>query len=75
MSVVTIEEEAGEAILAAKEYADWIRNLETTKDERARRTPEVIANMKIRLLRKQAIALRYERLLERQKAQAEGAAA
>ena len=68
---VTIKAERDEAVQEAMEYAALLE----TCVKGGKRPPEMIAHMRRRLKVKQAIAARYERLLERQKAQAEGEAA
>jgi len=62
---VSLRTQAGEASLAFAEYRDWIDILEHTKDEKTRRTPEQLANMRIRLTHKQAIAETLKHLADR----------
>ncbi|MFG1371511.1 hypothetical protein V5F32_04975 [Xanthobacter oligotrophicus] len=65
---VSLLYQAEEVELEAIEYRDWIKILESTKDDRSRRTPEQIANMKLRLTRKEAAAETLRRLADRAEA-------
>lgn len=65
---ITIKAERDEAVQEAMEYADFL----ATCVKGDKRPPEMLAHMRRRLKVKQAIASRYERLLERQNAQAAG---
>ena len=62
---VSLLHQAEEVELDFVEYRDWIEILERTKDEKSRRTPEQISNMKIRLTRKEAAAETLRRLADR----------
>ncbi|MET3352352.1 UNVERIFIED_ORG: hypothetical protein ABID33_000235 [Xanthobacter viscosus] len=62
---VSLRHQAEEAELDLMEYRDWIEILSGTQDEKARRTPEQLANMRIRLGRKEAIAETLGRLADR----------
>lgn len=65
---VSLRHQAEEAELDFMEYRDWINILESAKDDRTRRTPEQIANMKLRLTRKEAAAETLRRLADRAEA-------
>ncbi|MFG1364677.1 hypothetical protein [Xanthobacter versatilis] len=65
---VSLLHQAEEVELDFVEYRDWIEILESTKDEKSRRTPEQISNMKIRLTRKEAAAETLRRLADRAEA-------
>ena len=62
---ISLRTQADEAELAAMEYRDWIENLAGTRDEKAKRTPEHLALMRIRLTHKQAIAETLKHLADR----------
>lgn len=62
MTEVTVKAERDEAVQEAMEYADFLATCETN----GKRPPEMLAHMRRRLTVKQAIAARYERLLDRQ---------
>lgn len=62
---ISLRTQAKEAELAAMEYRDWIENLAGTRDEKARRTPEHLDLMRLRLTHKQAIAETLKHLADR----------
>lgn len=62
---VSLRHQAEAAELEFLETRDWIATLEKTQDAKAKRTPEQIALMKIRLARKEAIAETIRRLADR----------
>lgn len=62
---VSLRHQAEEAELEFLETRDWIATLENTQDAKAKRTPEQIALLKIRLVRKEAIAETIRRLADR----------
>lgn len=61
----SLRTQAAEAELSAIEYRDWIAILAGTRDEKAKRTPEQLANMRIRLTHKEAIAETLKHLADR----------
>lgn len=62
---IPLRTQAEEAELSATEYRDWIEILTGTRDEKATRTPEQLALMRIRLRHKQAIAETLKHLADR----------
>lgn len=62
---ISLRTQATEAELEVLEYRDLIKNLENTRDEKAKRSPEHLALMRIRLTHKQAIAETLKHLADR----------
>ena len=62
---IPLRTQAEEAELSAIEYRDWIEILTGTRDEKATRTPEQLALMRIRLTHKQSIAETLKYLADR----------
>lgn len=62
---ISLRTQATEAELEVLEYRDLIKNLEGTRDKKARRTPEQLERMRFRLTHKQAIAETLKHLADR----------
>ena len=62
---ISLRTQATEAELEVLGYRDQIKNLESTRDQKAKRTPEHLDRMRTRLAHKEAIAQTLKYLADR----------